>query len=71
MDELIPPAGDARVDAHQKKPGRVKIDIPWDEKTRPGPVPPRAKLTVPWDEAASKLIGIPPMLKREKRKPKP
>ncbi|HYH78506.1 MAG TPA: hypothetical protein VEX86_01875 [Longimicrobium sp.] len=51
--------------AHRKKPG---IDIPWDEKTSPGPVPGPAKLTVPWDEAAAKLIGVPPMLKREERK---
>ncbi len=46
-----------------------KLDIPWNEKTSPGPVPGPIKLTVPWDEAAAKLIPgleLPKSAKREK-----
>jgi len=52
-----------------RKPGRVKIDVPWDEKPSPGPVPGRVKIEVPWDEGAAGL-PIPPLLnpKRPPRK---
>lgn len=51
-----------------KKPGRAKVDVPWDEKPKPGPVPGQVKIEVPWDEAAARL-PIPPLLK-PKRSPR-
>ena len=45
-------------DFHLPRPGRPepRMKIPWDETTRPGPVPGPVEIKVPWDEAAARLI---------------